>query len=311
MEAANMDQARSLARPFATLTVPEVVLATKHVLVQTLAPGCSIRDADRSSFTERERVAIGTDLLAMTYRGFFVDRIFHADPHPGNIFVHPGEQASLIDWGMVGRIDRRTSMMILLVLMNLAQNDGHGLAKAWTELGHATPWADLGGFATDMAALTPRIATASLAELNFGVTLTAVLQRSTKRGIKTTPLISLLGKAFANVEGSVRYLAPELSLTDVFREQLTPIMVQLLGEFLSHGQAVRTVMELMVGSGSVIEEARTVLRDLATREFAVQVVHEQRHPDERTRTFGRGLLLLAGLVIWLDLRHRGRTTSIT
>lgn len=95
--------------------------------------------------------------------------------------------------------------------MSLAQNDGHGLAKAWIEMGRATPWAEIAAFSADLAALVPKISTASLEDLDFGVTLTAVMQRSTTRGIQTSPMVSILGKFFGNIEGSVRYLAPELS----------------------------------------------------------------------------------------------------
>lgn len=82
--------------------MPEVFVATPRVLIQSLAPGPSIRHADRDAFSTHERLGIGEDLLAFVFRGFFVHRFFHADLHPGNVFVAPGEKAALIDWGMVG-----------------------------------------------------------------------------------------------------------------------------------------------------------------------------------------------------------------
>ncbi|MEU1135206.1 AarF/ABC1/UbiB kinase family protein, partial [Streptomyces sp. NPDC005900] len=190
LEARNMNEARWHTADFKHLTVPTVLTATPRVLIQSLAPGRSIADARPEDFSTDEREGIGRDLLAFMYRSYFLTRTFHADPHPGNILVHPGEPAHLIDWGMVGRIDRPLSTSILLVLLSLAQNDGAATAKAWIEMGHATPWAEVTGFIEDMAALVPQVATASLEELNFGVTLTAVLEHSTKRGIKTSPMIS-------------------------------------------------------------------------------------------------------------------------
>jgi ubiquinone biosynthesis protein len=263
-EARNMEQGRSSVQRFKHLSVPDVLLAMPRVLIQTLAPGVSIRDANPASFTVDERMAIGRDLLAYLYRGFFIDRYFHADPHPGNIFVHPGQKASLIDWGMVGRVDRRTSMLMVLILLTLAQNDGYGLSKAWIEMGRATPWADAAGFASDMARLVPKILGASLADLDFGVTLTTVLKSATKRGVQTSPVVSLLGKAFGNIEGSIRYLAPELSLVDVFEDELQAIMVDLLRELLSKQQAARTAMELILGSTAIIDQLRGIMRDLST-----------------------------------------------
>jgi ubiquinone biosynthesis protein len=49
----------------------------------------------------------------------------------------------IIDWGMVGRLDRRMSMTLFLILVALAQSDGLGLAKAWIEVGRPTSWAPI------------------------------------------------------------------------------------------------------------------------------------------------------------------------
>ncbi|MEU4800570.1 AarF/ABC1/UbiB kinase family protein [Streptomyces sp. NPDC023327] len=193
LEARNMREAREQVAGYKHLRVPAVLSATPRTLVQTLAPGCSIADARRADFTQREREGICRDLLSFMYRSYFLTRTFHADPHPGNVLVHPGEPAHLIDWGVVSRIDRPLSTSILLVVLSLAQNGGAATAKAWIEMGHATPWAEITGFIEDMAALVPQVVTATLEELNFGVTLTSVLQHSTRRGIKTSPMISVLG----------------------------------------------------------------------------------------------------------------------
>jgi ubiquinone biosynthesis protein len=307
-EARNMDRARPIVQRFKHLTVPDVLLATPRVLVQSLAPGVSIGDADRDAFTAAERNAIGRDLLALMYRGYFVDHIFHADPHPGNIFVAPGEKASLIDWGMVGRIDRRTSMLLVLALVTLAQNDGYGLAKAWIEMGRATPWAQTAAFCTDMAALVPKVSTASLEDLNFGVTLTAVLQRATKRGIQTSPMISILGKSFSNIEGSVRYLAPELSMVEVFQAELRAIMRELICQFLSEEQAARTVMELMIGATEVTNQVRGLLRDVSNRDLILQLGEDghRGHPfTGRSKATDRALLGMGAAALWLLSRRRG------
>ncbi|MEV3993847.1 AarF/UbiB family protein [Streptomyces sp. NPDC049837] len=260
-EARNMRRAAQLIAPFENLAVPEVLLATPRVLVQSLAPGLSIRHAVPDAFDPLERLAIGRDLLTFVFRGFFTDRFFHADLHPGNVFVAPGEKATLIDWGMVGRTDRRTGMLLVLVLLALAQRDGHGLAKAWMEMGRATARARPDAFASDMALLVPQVADASLEDLSFGVTLTRVLTCSTRRGIRTSPMIAVLGKAFANVEGSVRCLAPELSLVDVFKGEMRNVMLSLAAEAVSQEQMARTALEMMLDLESVAERMRSLIRN--------------------------------------------------
>lgn len=306
-EAAHMRTARRLTEDFKHLTVPDVLLEpTRRVLVQSLAPGTSIRDADPQAFTAQERTGIGHDLMAFMFRGFFLDRYFHADPHPGNIFVAPGHPAHLIDWGMVGRIEANVSRSLVLALLNVAANDGTGLARTWTEMGHATPWADLPGFRTDMAALVPKVTSASLEELNFGVTLTAVLTHATRRGIQSSPVIALLGKSFANLEGSIRHLCPELSITGVFADNLRAIMFGLARETLSEQQAARTALELMIAAPGSLQQAREILRNLASHAPAPPPAAKGAASGGRpsaTRHHTRPALILAAALIWSGRRR--------
>ncbi|MGW6286425.1 ABC1 kinase family protein [Streptomyces sp. NPDC055107] len=303
LEAANTKVARKAAAGFKHIAVPEVITATPRVLVQTLAPGCSIRDADPAAFTVQERADIGRDLLAFMYRGYFVDGWFHADPHPGNIFVHPGEPAHVIDWGMVGRMDRSLSTHILRVLVSVAQNDGTALAQAWIEMGEATPWAEVSGFSADMVALVPKVAAASLEDLDFGLTLTAVLQHSTRRGIRTSPMIAVLGKSFANIEGSIRHLSPELSLLDVFESELPHIVEGHIRKFVSGPQAFHTLIEGIEGAVRMSQQLRSIVRDLAEHRLTVNVTHPQGPPVPGAPPRGfshrlRDAALLTMLILW-------------
>ncbi|MGK5552608.1 ABC1 kinase family protein [Actinomadura kijaniata] len=306
-EAANMDRARPLVRRFPTLDVPDVVHATPRLLVQSLAPGQSIRDAKRRDFTVEERMAIGSDLLGWAIRGYFVDRTFHGDPHPGNIFVHPGAPTTVIDWGMVGHIDRHTSLALLQTIMGAVCNDAPATARGWTEMGRATTWANPQAFAIDLADLIPRVRNASLEELDFGVSLTSVLAHATKRGIVTNPMIAVLAKSFANVEGSVRYLAPELSLLQVFRDQMTSIMIELIKESLSPASLAQTLVDGMLGAPA-LDHVRTTLRDLARHDLGVQVGSSPAAGPMQDRKIQMLLAALA-TAVWINARRHKRTAA--
>ncbi|WP_372412328.1 ABC1 kinase family protein [Streptomyces luteireticuli] len=311
LEARNMQRARECAKPFEHLSVPAVITATEHVLIQTLAPGCSIRDATPESFSDAERTAISHELLAFMYRGFFTDRFFHADPHPGNIFVEPGQGATLIDWGMTGRLDRSLSSALLLLLFQMGQNNGAAVARTWTSLGHPTPWAQAAEFADDMAAFVPKVATASLDDLNFGVSLTAVLQYSTRRGIRVNPTIAILGKAFANIEGSIRCLCPETVITDILKEEIQEIIFHLARELLSEEQAACTVLELMNTAPAALQKTRDLLDSLANNDFTLRVTARKDPQAARTETAAsrsrnrrRFLTAAAAYALWKLHHHK-------
>lgn len=309
IEAHNMDSARPVASRFERLSVPYPLDATRRVLIQTPAPGKSIRDVDLGDFKEADRIAIGQDLLAFMYQGYFIENFFHADPHPGNIFIDPDEGATIIDWGMIGRVDRNMSMSLALILISIAENDGVGAANAWIEMGNPTAWANLSGFITDISMLVPKVAKASLGEMNFGTTLAEALKYSTKRGIQTSPMVSILGKSFANIDGSVRYLAPEIKITDVFTAELNGILHHFAQGALSEGQAARTALDLIISAGTVPTDSRHVLRDLANQKLGINIttLHQQsRMPGARSEERSRLLLLAVAALAYQALKGRRR-----
>jgi ubiquinone biosynthesis protein len=228
--------------------------------------------------------------------------MFHADPHPGNIYVEPGSPAHLIDWGMVGRLDKRMSNAVAMVIISLAANDGSGVAKAWIEMGRATRSANIPGFVNDMSSFVPTVAGASMEDLNFGVSLSSIIKYSTRRGIQTSPAIGLLGKAFANIEGSVRYLAPELSIVEVFEAEFQDIIFELAQEFLSEAQAARMAMEAMAGASAAPEQFRSLLRDLSNRELTLQMFDPK--ADSRAKATRHALIGVVLAAMWLDRRRR-------
>ncbi|MFJ8746006.1 ABC1 kinase family protein [Embleya sp. NPDC127516] len=304
LEARNMEEVQGAIAGFDRLRVPRVVHATPRVLIQTLAPGVNIRDADRAAFKDEDRLEIGRQLLAFMYRGYFREHFFHADPHPGNILIDPVEGASIIDWGMVGRLDRGTGMSLMLILINIAENDGTAAAKAWIEMGKPTPWADTAGFANDIRLLVPKISHASLADLNFGTALTAALRHSTRRGIQTSPVVSILGKSFANIDGSVRHLAPEIRVTDVFRGELSTLLAHYATQALSEGQAARILMELLISAGTVPAQARGVLKDIADHDLSIHISNPARGSLSSPAVHRFVAAALAALA-WRGLGRRG------
>ena len=303
VEAENMETAKELIEPFDNLAVPDVIHVTERVLVQSLAAGKSIREVNREAFSKQEREDIGRDLLGLMLRGLVIDRVFHADPHPGNVFVAPGEKATIIDWGMCGKIDRRMSLGLVLVLLNLSQNEGAGTAKAWIEIGRATKRANISGFINDMSMFVPTLAGASLETLDFGVALTSVLKYSARRGIQTPPAVSLIGKALANIEGSVRYLAPELEVMGVFEDAFSDLAFDLVREAASEQTAAKLLLESIVAIGTAPEQTRAFLRDVSNREMGVRVAAPA-PPVISDESFNRLVVLAFVGAMWLGRRQR-------
>ena len=311
LEGENMDSFRDRVEDFDTLSIPDVLFATPRVLVQGLAKGKSIRDVDRDAFSEAQREAIGRDLLTFQFWGFFVDRAFHADPHPGNVFISPEGEATIIDWGMVGKIDANLAMSLIVVLLSMGMGDGTTLARTWIEMGRATKRADVSGFINDMGRFVPGIAGQSLERFNFGVQLTSILKFSTKRGIATSPTIAILGKSFANVEGSIRYLAPNLSITDVFEDEFKVMAQELAREALGRDAMARMTAQSYLMAVQGPGQIRSILADMANRDTTLRVGEDMSmrsrrddRADARAKAWRRAALTAGAAAYYLDRRNR-------
>ncbi|MFJ4836239.1 ABC1 kinase family protein [Streptomyces sp. NPDC088747] len=296
-EAANMKDARRAAKEFKTIKVPKALLATPRVLIQTLADGQAAHRLKDNELRRKQRKKMAREFVAYMLKGFFVDRTFHADPHPGNVLVSPDGKAHVIDWGMVGRIDRSISAAMLGTMIGMAYNDGPALAQSWIQMGSTTPWSDIGGFTSDITRFVPHITNASLAELNFGVALTSVLTFSTNRGIQTSPNVSILGKAVANMEGTVRHIHPSLKLADSIRDVLKDILLDMARDIASPEQLAQYGLHALHALTHGPGEGTRVLNDIADRQLTVH--NHTRLSDNRASRTAFALMLLA-----LGHRHR-------
>ncbi|WP_223768041.1 ABC1 kinase family protein [Streptomyces huiliensis] len=269
-EASNMKAARKLAKDYTRIRVPKVLHATPRVLVQSFADGVPINRVKKEELDPKEAKRIACQLIDYMFRSYFVTGRFHADPHPGNIIISPGRRAYLIDWGMVGRLDRSASVALLGAFLGMACNDGERMARQWIKLGTNTPWSNPAGLVQDLSRIVPRWSEASLAELNFGVALMSLLRYSTRRGVQITPMTSVLGKSVANIEGSVRYIYPELRLSHVLRKVLRGVMRDLVEEELSTERLAQHLLDAQFLVKKSAPQVQAVLEDMSVRQATVQ-----------------------------------------
>lgn len=269
-EAHNQKDARKLARDYSRLHVPKVITATPRVMIQSLVDGDAVGHLKPDEHTNGARRKMATELLRFMFHGYFTDRFFHADPHPGNVLITSDGKAHLIDWGMIGRVDRSTGGALLGVFLAVARNDGPEVARQWMNLGGATANSDVPAFIGDISRQVPHWSEASLKELNFGVALTSVLKYSSRRGIQSTPMVSVVGKSLANAEGSLRHLYPKLKISDVMRTVLPEIVQELVKDAFTFEQASQYALALLSTAQRAPSDLQRVTTDLSDQMFTVR-----------------------------------------
>ncbi len=218
LEAANTTTLRRNFTASKLLYVPRVYWqqSSEDVLVLERIRGVPIADVDHLR-------ACGTDMRKLAERGVetfftqvFEDNFFHADMHPGNIFVDVGDPAEpsyiAVDCAIIGRLTEADQTYLAKNLAAFFNQDYAQVARLHAESGWIPPTADVGEFETVIRQLCEPIFERPLKDISFGHFLVALFRTARRFDMEVQPQLVLLQKTLLNIEGLGRQLYPDLDL---------------------------------------------------------------------------------------------------
>jgi ubiquinone biosynthesis protein len=213
-EAANCSQLRRNFKDSTLLTVPEVHwdYCGRSVMVMERMHGIPI------SRTAELR-AQGIDLSALSRAGVeifftqvFRDGFFHADMHPGNIFVAADGRYIALDFGIVGTLNETDKSYLAQNFLAFFKRDYKRVALAHIEAGWVPAHTRVDEFEASIRAVCEPIFDKPLKDISFGKTLLRLFQTARRFEMEVQPQLVLLQKTLLNIEGLGRQLDPELDL---------------------------------------------------------------------------------------------------
>ncbi|MFZ0612450.1 MAG: AarF/ABC1/UbiB kinase family protein [Desulfobacterales bacterium] len=214
LEAANMERA---ARNFSgdpTTCIPAVFreLSTARIITTALVKGIKVSDVERLDAAGLDRALItsrGADILL---RMIFDHGFFQADPHPGNIFVLPDNVICLIDFGMVGSVDRLTRETFGDLLDGIVKKDTAQVARVLLQLTDWEEEPDSRVFEIDITDFMAYHLFRPLQEVRVGKLIQHLLELAARHRLLIPPNIFLMMKSLTTVEGVARMLDPEFDI---------------------------------------------------------------------------------------------------
>ena len=168
---------------------------------------------DPEALRRREELArVAADaFLEMIFR----DNFFHADPHPGNLRVLPGDRLGLLDCGMVGRLDERTRRSLEDALLAVVEGDAERLTEQVMRLGRLPPGLDRPALRADVEDFVADYADQPMGAFDLSGAMADVAALVRRHGILLPPAVAHLIKVFVVLEGASRSLTPGFSLLEV------------------------------------------------------------------------------------------------
>ncbi len=207
--------------------------STKKVLTMEQIEGIKVSKVEEIEKAGLDKKQIAINGMDAVLKQIFTYGFFHADPHPGNIFVLKDKRIAFIDFGMVGHIDEETKIQLSNILTAVIRQDVPAIIDSFISMGTIDEDASFKKLSLDLTDLVESYYEIPLKELKMDKVLPNVLNVISQNKIKIPPDLFLLIKALITMEGVGKKLYPDFDavtrtkpfVTKLIRQKYSPKMI--------------------------------------------------------------------------------------
>ena len=313
LEAAALSEMAENTRVDPDFRVPEVDWdrTTKEVLTLGWIDGTPLSDRARLAAKGFELPKLATALIQTFLRHALRDGFFHADMHPGNLFVDDEGRLVAVDFGIMGRLGLKERLFLAEILHGFITRDYYRTAEVHFEAGYVPPHHSVDNFAQAIRAIGEPIHNRTAEDISMAKLLTLLFEVTGLFDMRTRPELLLLQKTMVVVEGVARSLDPKLDMwttaEPVVKEWMTrhlgaPGKIEsAVGGVSEVGRFVGSAPGLLTRGARVLDQLDEITRDGLT--LSPQTIAEiDKAEGRRSRWTTAALWAIAALLLWIALR---------
>jgi ubiquinone biosynthesis protein len=272
-EAGNLRLLGKNLEEFKVVVVPQPIegYTSRRVLTMEYVSGTKVTKISPIAALDIERDVLA-DLLVRAYlKQIVIDGVFHADPHPGNVFVTDDGFLALIDLGMIGRISPQMQDRLLKLLLAISEGRGEEAAEISVTLGEKLPDFNEAGFRRDVSTLVGRIGHQSIAEFQIGKVFLELSAQINANNMRAPAELTMLGKTLMHLDEVARALDPNLDVNEAIRRNGLELMSQRMRKVMTSGSVIASVLEAKEFAAKLPGRVNRVLDSLAASELKMKV----------------------------------------
>src|SRR5450830_1455059 len=288
------------------LWIPDVVAERSGETVLTMEYSAGERvDFYARLHPEAMPRAVNT-LVKLMLHSIFEEGLFHADPHPGNVFVLPDGRLSLLDFGNTGDLDEPMRESLTLLLEAVVKGDARAATEAYLEMAPANEKVNHVALLVDIKAVLYEIRRTNLANVSIGNAFESLLRAGSRNGVHNPGEFVLLTRAFAILESMIGLLAPDYNHMESFREEISRLTAQHFAPERIKEKSTKLAREMERLITDAPSDTRRILRRIAGGDLG-------RLPglEALGRRFNRNLERLTGAVAFAALVVGGAMLLMT
>ncbi len=298
-EAANASQ---LGRQFSgsqMLLIPQVYFdyCSRTVLTIEWMDGTPIADIDTLRAKQIDLKKLARFGVEIFFTQVFQNGFFHADMHPGNIFVADDGRYIALDFGIVGSLTDYDKRYLAINFLAFFNRDYHRVATAHIESGWVPPDTRAEELEAAVRAVCEPIFNKPLAQISFGMVLLRLFETSRRFNVEIQPQLVLLQKTLLNIEGLGRQLDPELDLWATAK----PFLVRWMNEQVGVKALWRNIKNEAPDWAAILPGLPRKLSVLMDEERHQQIWQGYSHLIATQRRQNMWLAVIAALLLLLGL----------
>jgi ubiquinone biosynthesis protein len=273
IEANNLHSIRESLAEFEEIVIPEPIddYTTTRVLTMEYISGKKITDLSPLRLLEIDGGALADELFSAYLQQFLVDGLFHADPHPGNVFLTDDDKIALLDLGMVGRVTQTFQDNLLRLLLAISEGRGDTAAEAAVRMGEPKEGFDRRAFDRRIADLVNENSDAILSRMNAGKVTLEITKVAADCWFRLPAEFTMFAKALLNLDRVVYSLDPTFDPNAVIRERANEILQRNIVKSMAPSNLLSGVVDLKEFAEKLPGRVNRILDTVGNNELRLKV----------------------------------------
>jgi ubiquinone biosynthesis protein len=278
-----------------TVHVPDVhtELTTKSLLVMEYINGINASAISRLSDEGYDLTLIARRGVNVAFKSAFEHGFFHADPHPGNLFILPGNIICLLDYGMMGTLSSRQRESMARLYAGIINGDEEGMIRSLDGLVEAQGAMDLEKLEADISDLAKQYDYLSLGDIRFGALLNQLITILVRHHLRLQSNLIWLFKAVATIEDVAHKLDVDLDLIECVKPYVQRIVRQRLNPIRQVRELYLPTLDLLDLAKELPYAVRDIVRKLREGRLSIEYKHVGLEPARRTLESAANRIALA------------------
>jgi predicted unusual protein kinase regulating ubiquinone biosynthesis (AarF/ABC1/UbiB family) len=258
---------------FKLIRIPQPILdfSTRSVLTMEYIRGQKITALGPVAKLELRGAPLAEELFRAYLKQILVDGLFHADPHPGNVFITDDGLIALLDFGMVGHVTPVFQKHLLRVLTLVGDGNGEEAADEVVRMSEKAETFDLHRFRQEIGQQVALSRNQGLKDLNVGQSLLDVSRHARSNGLFVPSELVLLGKTLLQLDEIGRILDPTFDPNASIRRNAGEITSSRVGRDTTRAGVAHSLIELKDFASNLPDRLNRIMDGLANSELEIKV----------------------------------------